>query len=67
MVEPRMHAVAVIFDFVEPLIAIWRHVDQLGELRQDPLRQRGRIVMSACYGSRHAGSVDRLRCRRMLS
>jgi hypothetical protein len=42
MVEPRMHAVAVIFDFVEPLVAVRRRIDQLRELRQDPLRQSGR-------------------------
>jgi hypothetical protein len=29
-VEPRMHAVAVVFDFVEPLIAVRRRIDQLG-------------------------------------
>jgi hypothetical protein len=36
-VEPRMHAVAVIFDFVQPLIAIRRGIDQLRELGRDPL------------------------------
>jgi hypothetical protein len=41
-VEPRMHAVAVVFDFVQPLIAFRRGVDQLGQLRRDPLRQSGR-------------------------
>jgi hypothetical protein len=42
MIEARMHAVAVIFDFVQPLVAIRRGVDQLRELRRDPLRQSGR-------------------------
>ena len=37
-----MHPVAVIFDFMEPLIAVRRGVDQLGELRRDPFGQRGR-------------------------
>jgi hypothetical protein len=37
-----MHAIAVEFDFVEPLVAFGRGVDQLGELRLDPLRQSSR-------------------------
>jgi hypothetical protein len=41
-VEPRMHAVAVVFDFVEPLIAVRRRIDQLGELWRNPRRQTGR-------------------------
>ena len=39
-IEARMHAVAVEFDFVQPLIAVRRRVDELGKLRQYPLRQR---------------------------
>jgi hypothetical protein len=39
-IEARMHAVAVVFDFVEPLVAFGRRVDQLGELRRNPLQQR---------------------------
>jgi hypothetical protein len=42
MIETRMHAVAVEFDFVEPLIAFGRRFDELGELRRDPRRQSGR-------------------------
>jgi hypothetical protein len=38
-VEPGMHAVAVELDFVQPLVAFPRRVDQLGELRRDPFRQ----------------------------
>jgi hypothetical protein len=38
-----MHAVAVVFDFMKPLITVRCRVDQLRELRRDPLRQRGRI------------------------
>ena len=41
-IEARMHAVAVEFDFVEPLIAFGRRFDELGELRRDPRRQSGR-------------------------
>jgi hypothetical protein len=37
-----MHPVAVEFDFVEPLIAVRRRVDELGELRPDSLRQGSR-------------------------
>ena len=36
-VEARMHAVAVEFDFVQPLVALRRRIDQLRELRRDPL------------------------------
>ena len=36
-----MHAVAVEFDFVEPLFALRCLVDELGQLRSDPSRQRG--------------------------
>ena len=41
-VEPRMQAVAVIFDFVQPAITVRRRVDQLRQLRPHPLRQGGR-------------------------
>jgi hypothetical protein len=36
MVEARMQPVAVEFDFVQPLIAFRRGVDELRELRRDP-------------------------------
>jgi hypothetical protein len=42
MIEARMHAVAVEFDFMQPLVAFRRRGDQLGQLRPDPLRQSGR-------------------------
>jgi hypothetical protein len=48
LVDRRVHAVAVIFDFVEPLIAVRRRVDQLRELRQDPFRQSGRVGAPVC-------------------
>lgn len=54
-VESRMHAVAVIFDFVQPLIAVRRSLDELRELRRDPLRQRGRIGALPRYCPRHTG------------
>ena len=41
-IEARMHAVAVELDFVQPLVALRRRVDQLRQLRRDPLRQSGR-------------------------
>ena len=37
-IEPGHHAVAVIFDFVQPLVAPRRRFDQLRELRRDPFR-----------------------------
>jgi hypothetical protein len=37
MIEARMHAIAVEFDFVEPAFAVRRRVDELGQLRPDPL------------------------------
>jgi hypothetical protein len=36
IVEARMHAVAVEFDFIQPLVAFRRGVDELRELRRDP-------------------------------
>jgi hypothetical protein len=49
-----VHAVAVEFDLVQPLIVFRRRVDQPGELRRDPLRQ-GRRAWMARYRPRHAG------------
>lgn len=43
MVEARMHAVTVELDFVQPLVALRRGVDQPGELRLDPFGQSGTI------------------------
>ena len=55
-IETRVHAVAVEFDFVEPLIAFRCRVDELGELRPDPLRQSGLLgARPARYRPRHAG------------
>jgi hypothetical protein len=68
-IEPGHHAVAVIFDFVQPLVALWRRFDQLRELRRDPFGQRSRIVAPlARYGARHGG-IERLsgRCMRLFS
>jgi len=39
MIEARMHAVAVELDFVQPVRPVWRRVDELGQLRPDPLRR----------------------------
>jgi len=60
-----MHAVAVVFDFVEPLIAIRRGVDQLRELRHDPRRRRRRVGAPARYAGRHESRI-RLSGRGML-
>jgi hypothetical protein len=45
-VKPRKHAVAVMFDFMQPLVAVRRGIDQLRELGTDPLRQRGKRCAS---------------------
>ena len=63
MIEPRMHAVAVVFDFMQPLVAVRRRVDQLGELRPDPLRQRGTIspgLYSCAMVTLHIKLIDDL-------
>ena len=38
MIEARHHSVAVIFDFVEPLVAFGRRVNELRQLWADPSR-----------------------------
>jgi hypothetical protein len=50
-----MHAVAVVFDFVQPAVAIRRGVDQLRELRRNPRRSTrpartslAALVMAGC-------------------
>jgi hypothetical protein len=60
-----VHAIAVIFDFVEPLIAFGCGVDQLRELRQDPVRQGDRVAAAAGYRPRYAGKEQGLWCRRI--
>jgi hypothetical protein len=52
-----MHAVAVGFDFVEPLVAFGRRVDELRALRRNPLRQRGRICALPRYRARRYGGM----------
>ena len=47
MTGPTNHAVAVVFNFVQPLVALRRRVDQLRELRRDPLRPSGRTPRNA--------------------
>ena len=63
--EPRLHAVAVELDFVQPLGPVWRRVDEPGELRLDPIRRSGPGGAPPRYGPRHAGRGERLRCQRM--
>jgi hypothetical protein len=58
-VEARMHPVAVEFDLMEPLRAFRRLVDQFGELRFDPGRQRRRVGAPASgERSRHVFRHD---------
>src|SRR5215472_16079390 len=65
-VEPGHHTVAVIFDFVQPAVAVRRRVDQLRELRRDPWRERGRIGASPPrYGAGHGDEFERLSGRRL--
>jgi hypothetical protein len=55
-VEARMYPVAIIFDFVEPLVAVRRRLDQLRQLRRDEFRQTGRAgAREERYGTRHVG------------
>ena len=56
-IDPGVHAVAVVFDFVQPLVAVRRYFDQLGELRRNARRQTGR---AAGYRLGHAGSRNGL-------
>jgi hypothetical protein len=61
-----MHAEAIIFDFVKPLVAIRRRLHELRQLRTDPLRQSGgTAARPARYRPRHAGNKKRLLRGRM--
>ena len=52
-----MHAVAVIFDFMQPLIAFRRFFDKLRQLRPYPFRQGGGLAAYPVFcRPRHAGS-----------
>jgi hypothetical protein len=58
-VEPSMHPVAVEFEFLQPLRTIWWLIDQFGELRFDPARQRRRFEAPASgERSRHVFRHD---------
>jgi hypothetical protein len=57
MIDPGVHAVAVVFDFMGPVVAFRRSVDGLRELRADPLRQ-GVRAPARCRLS-HAVSINR--------
>jgi hypothetical protein len=63
-IEAGVHAVAVELDLVQPLVAFRRRVDELGQLRRDPLRQ-GRRVWTPRYRPRHAGGGNGLLRRRI--
>jgi hypothetical protein len=59
-----MHAVGVELDFVQPVVAVRRRVDQLGELRRNRFRQSGAALrLPATAGSMRAGDRE-LRCGR---
>jgi hypothetical protein len=49
VLEPGMHAEPVVFDFVQPLVAVRRGIDELRQLRPYPLGKRG----ARRCGSRH--------------
>ena len=53
-VEPGMHAEAVVFDLMQPLVAVRRFFDELRELRRNPFRQYDG-ASPARYGARHGG------------
>jgi hypothetical protein len=65
MVEPRMHAEAVVFDFVEPLLAFRRGIDELGQLRPDPVWQKradrcvsGELPIAPCRERGRVGAAE---------
>ena len=52
-----MHAVALVFDFVEPLVAVRRFLDKLRQLRPYPVRQGGGLAADPVFcRPRHSGS-----------
>ena len=61
-VEPGIYAVAVKLDFVQPVVAFRCRVDELRELRRDPVRQSGSDMTTGCR-SRHSGSEPGLGVR----
>ena len=61
-----MHAEAVIFDFMQPLVAVRRRVDQLRELRRNPFRQYDGASL-ARYGARHGSGMGRVAGKGMRS
>jgi hypothetical protein len=63
-IQPGVHPVATEFDFMEPFRPFRRLVDQSGELRFNPNRQRRRLGASPFRErSRHAGIKARLQVR----
>ena len=52
MVEPGMHAEAVIFDFMQPLVAVRRFFDELRQLRPYPFRQGGARRVTRFFAGR---------------
>ena len=65
-VEPRMHAVAVVFDFMQPLVAVRRRVDELRSVAAGSSAGKAeQHLRRARYGARHDGSGQGLLCRSM--
>ena len=59
-VQPRMHPIAVEFDFVQPFRSVRRLVDEFGELRFDPTGERRRLgAPPSAERSRHVFRHDR--------
>jgi hypothetical protein len=60
-----MHAVAIELDFVQPRWPLRRCVDELGELRRDPVRQTGLLGGLRATPRAMPGATEQLRRRRM--
>ena len=60
-VEPGMHPVAIVFDFVQPFRSIGRLIDEFGKLRFHPSWQRRRLgATPSAERSRHIFRHDAL-------
>src|SRR6185436_19229346 len=57
ILDPKLHAVAVEFDFMRPTRAIGRALDQLGELRLDELRHLRNLARRDLLAALLLGSV----------
>ena len=48
VIDPRVHAVAVVFDFMDPVLARRRFFDEARQLRLDPCCRMGRLGDRCC-------------------